>query len=181
MFTVKVLPQIITHCKAQVDAYNFGKRFTANGSKSQQLTGIIGQSVVMKLFGMDLIDGTSGFDNGVDLVFDDKKIDVKTMGRNTDVRVSYTNNFLKLQDYFSTQIYIFCSYNKIKFEVTICGWIDKNKFIKDRKFYPKGTIRTRFDKTTFTTFADLYEIDNQFLNDVNSIEDLKKQLKSFEL
>lgn len=176
MFTVSVEYSLIEHCKTVLAKHNFGKRFTANGTKEQQLTGIIGQSVVMDFFNKGFVDGSSGFDEGVDLVFNNKTIDVKTMGRTTSVKSGYTNNFLKLQDYFKTDIYIFCSYNKKKQVLTICGWISKEYFIQKRRFYPKGSIRTRLDGTTFNTFADLYEIDHTDLNNVNSITDLKKQL-----
>lgn len=179
MITIKVTEQVQSHCIDQVEKFNFGKRTDANGNKEQQLTGIIGQSVVMQLFGLDLVDGSTGFDDGVDLVFENKTIDVKTMGRNTDVRTSYTNNFVKLQDYFKTEIYIFCSFNKIKKEVTICGWIDKDTFVNKRNFYEKGSKRVRLDGTELTIFTDTYEIDNVDLNDVNSIEELKIQLRNF--
>ena len=179
MITLKVTDVILHHCKQQLEKHNFGKRFTANGTAVQQLTGIIGQSVVMSLFNQGLIDGNDGFDNGIDILYNNLKIDVKTMGRTTEVRLNYTNNFLKLQDYLATEIYIFCSYHKTKQEVTICGWIDKQNFIERRKFYPKGSIRKRFDQTSFTTFADLYEIDNNQLNAISSFKDLKMQLDNF--
>jgi len=178
MFKVKVNQDIIEYCKNQVDKYNFGKRSSANGNKEQQLTGIIGQSIVMNLFGLGYVNGEDGFDDGVDILYNNKKIDVKTMGRKSDVKQNYTNNFLKLQDHYSTEIYIFCSYHKTKEELTICGWIDKTDFINKRRYYPKGTERKRFDGTTFETFADLYEIDNKDLNQVNNIDELKQQLKS---
>ena len=178
MFKVKVNQDIIEYCKNQVDKYNFGKRSSANGNKEQQLTGIIGQSVVMNLFGLGNVNGEDGFDDGVDILYNNKKIDVKTMGRKSDVKQNYTNNFLKLQDHYSTEIYIFCSYHKTKEELTICGWIDNTDFINRRRYYPKGTERKRFDGTTFETFADLYEIDNKDLNQVNNIDELKQQLKS---
>ena len=176
MFKVKVSDELYQYCVTQVDKFNFGARYTANGNKEQQLTGIIGQSVVMNLFGLGYVNGKDGFDNGIDLVFNNKTIDVKTMGRTTEVRSNYTNNFLKLQDYFSTDIYIFCSYNKIAKDVTICGWITKNDFTLKRKFYPKGSMRYRLDGSSFTTFSDLFEIDIFDLQDVSSIEDLKKNL-----
>jgi hypothetical protein len=179
MIIVKVTENLEKHCVEQIERFNFGKRFTANGNKEQQLTGIIGQSVVMQMFGLDFVDGNIGFDDGVDLTFNDRTMDVKTMGRNTDVKTSYTNNFLKIQDYFKTQIYIFCSYNKIKKEVTVCGWIDKENFIAKRNYFEKGAIRKRFDGTEFIVFSDLYEIDNEHLNNVNSIEELKFQLLNF--
>jgi hypothetical protein len=179
MITIKVTEQLESYCIDQVEKFNFGKRFTANGNKEQQLTGIIGQGVVMQLFGLELPDGRKGCDDGVDLVFENKTIDVKTMGRNTDVKPTYTNNFIKLQDYFKTEIYIFCSYNKIKKEVTICGWIDKDNFVSKRNLFEKGSKRTRLDGTELIIFTDTYEIDNEHLNNANSIEELKAQLTNF--
>lgn len=176
MITVKVSEELFNHCSEQVSKYNFGQRYTANGNKEQQLTGLIGQSVVMNLFGLESVNGNDGFDDGVDMTYNGLTIDIKTMGRTTDVRSNYTNNFLKLQDYFNTNVYIFCSYNKIKKELTICGWTTKEDFILKRRFYPKGSVRTRFDGTTFTTFADLFEIDIQDLHDVKNIDDIKTEL-----
>ena len=176
MFIIKVEDNVLSHCNKLVENYNFGQRKEANGSKTQQFTGVIGQSVLMDLFGLGFVDGETGFDGGVDILFNNKRIDVKTMGRTTDVRPNYTNNFLKLQDYLDTEVYIFCSYHKTKKEVTVCGWISKEDFLKKRTYYPKGTVRTRFDNSTFTTFSDLYEIDNSNLNQVKSFEDLKQQL-----
>lgn len=176
MFTVKVSDELYEHCLKVANNHNFGNRYTANGSKEQQLTGIIGQSVVMNAFGFGTVDGNGGFDNGIDLIINSKKIDVKTMGRTTDVKPNFTNNFLKLQDYFETDIYIFCSYHKLKKEVTVCGWIDKATFSHKRLLFPKGSVRQRSDGTTFTTFADLYEIDMKYLNNVNSFDELKSQL-----
>ena len=65
MFTLKVEQQLIDYCQEQVLQYNFGKRKVANGSAEQQLTGIIGQSVLMQLFGLGKVDGKHGFDNGM--------------------------------------------------------------------------------------------------------------------
>jgi hypothetical protein len=176
MFKVKASDEIVKHCEKCLEVTNFGQRKEANGTRDQQLTGLIGQSVVMDLFECGYIDSSKGFDGGVDLEYMDFTIDVKTMGRNSEPEYSYTNNFLKLQDYFNTEIYIFCSYHKKKQEVTICGWIDKSEFKEKRRYCPKGTIRTRNDNTTFETLHDLYEIDNKDLNDVDSITDLKIQL-----
>ncbi len=176
MFTVNINNELIEYCQKLVKTTNFGNRYTANGNEEQQLTGIIGQSVIMDAFGLGYVMGKGGFDNGVDMIINSKKVDVKTMGRTTDVKRNYTNNFLKLQDYFETEVYIFCSYHKLKKEVTVCGWIEKSEFVDKRKLYPKGTTRTRNDGTTFTTFADLYEIDIIHLTDVSSFHDLKHQL-----
>lgn len=179
MINIKVDNVIIEHCQKQVEQHNFGQRREANGDKEKQLTGIIGQCVVMQLFNHGLIDGSTGFDGGVDIEFAGLKIDVKTMGRTTDAKKSYTNNFLKLQDHFETDAYIFCSLNKTSNELSICGWIDKQSFVNKRRYYPANTIRTRSNGTSFNTFADLYEIDNYQLNDIKDIVDLKNQLTQF--
>ena len=101
------------------------------------------------------------------------------MGRTTDVRSNYVNNFIGLQMKFNTDLYIFCSLNKNTEELTICGWIPKSEFVKKASFYPKGTIRRRSDGTTFSTFADLYEIQNTELYDVFSIQDLFNKIRNY--
>jgi len=181
MFKVQVTDEVLKHCLNQVEKYNLGKRKEANGNKDQQFIGIVGQCVLMQLFNCGLIDCSTGFDNGIDIEFENHKIDIKTMGRTTDVKINYTNNFIKFQDNYETTTYIFCSYNKINNELTICGWIDKQTFIQRRKYYEKGNERTRNDGTKFNLFADMYEIDNSNLFDVVSIEDLKKQLSTLQL
>lgn len=179
MFKLRVPERIINHCKNQVALYNFGQRSFANGSQDQQLTGIIGQCVLMELFGWPLIDGATGCDGGFDIVFKSLRIDVKTMGRTTDVRPYYVNNFLAVQFGFDNDLYIFCSLNKNKNELTVCGWLPKDKFTEKAKYYPKGTIRTRSDGTTFPTFADLYEIVNADLYDVDSFEDMVNSIQDY--
>jgi len=104
--------EIIEHCKKQISLFNFGQRDRGNGNKEQQLTGIISESVIRKSFGLDIIDGANGFDGGWDILFNGLKIDVKTMGRTTEVKYNYTNNFMKLQENHIADVYIFCSYNK---------------------------------------------------------------------
>ena len=42
MFKIQVPNSIIDHCKELIKKYNFGKRYTANGTPEQQLIGIIG-------------------------------------------------------------------------------------------------------------------------------------------
>ena len=92
---VKIKEDIKKHCWDQVNKYNFGKRDRYNGNKEQQYTGIVGESVIRDMFDMNYVDGKSGFDGGFDLRYEGKTYDVKTMGREVDVKDSYTNNFLK--------------------------------------------------------------------------------------
>jgi hypothetical protein len=177
MFSIKVRPEIIQHCQQQIKRYNFGQRCVANGTPDQQLTGIIGQTVIMEQFDLGFIDGSTGFDGGVDIVYEGIKMDVKTMGRTTDVRKDYVNNFIALQINFDNDVYVFCSFNKTKNELTVCGWTTKADFLKKAHFFPKGSTRTRSYGTTFETFADLYEIANKDLVNVDSINELKACLR----
>lgn len=181
MINIKVPKKLIEYCQNQIETYNFGQRSDFNGDKEQQLTGVIGQSVVMHYFDLGFVKGETGFDDGVDIVYSGVKIDVKTMGRKTNVKPYYTNNFVALQDKFNPDAYIFCSYHKTLEEITICGWVSKEQFHLKRKHYPKGTKRTRSDGTEFESGSDLYEIDMIDINDVSDFNDLKTQLKQYSL
>ena len=73
---------------------------------------------------------------------------------------------------FMISNYLFCSYHKKDKVLTVCGWIDKKGFKDKAKFYKEGEVRTRSNGTDFITKADLYEIENKDLNDVNDYKDL---------
>jgi len=181
MFDIVVPDHIKKHCAQQIERYNFGKRGYADGTREQQFVGILGQSVIMELFGLGLINGATGFDSGTDFTFNDTIIDVKTMTRTTEVRDYYVNNFMAVQLKYNTDIYIFCSYNTTISLLTVCGCISKSEFMKKASFFNKGADRFRSDGSSFKTFADLYEIGNNNLHTCNSIEDLKAQIiHSFE-
>lgn len=171
---------IIKHCVDQIKQYNFGKRGIADGNKRQQLVGLIGQTVVSELLQQPWVDGSSGFDNGHDLLYNGKKIDVKTMERKSSyLPPHYANNFMASQFKFDCDAYIFTSLNSKKnTKLTIAGWVTKEEFKKKAKFFPRGMTRERDDGTHFSTKADLYEIYMKDLRDVNSIHDLIKQLNN---
>ena len=78
------------------------------------MTGIIGQCTVQTLFHVDVITGEEGFDHGEDLNYNGLSIDVKTMGRTTDVKDYYVNNFIALQKDYPTDAFIFVVILKIK-------------------------------------------------------------------
>ena len=59
------------------------------------------------MFQVELITGNEGFDNGVDLEYSGLSIDVKTMGRTTDVKDYYVNNFIALQKKTTRQMYLY--------------------------------------------------------------------------
>ena len=181
MFDVKVSTEIKLHCQTLLQDHNFGNRGVADGNKSEQLTGLIGQNVMHMKFDLPLMDGKGGFDDGEDINFNNLRIDIKTMGRNVSVKPFYVHNFIGLQKNYNTDVYIFCSFNKKSDVLTVCGWVTKEQHRNRANFFPKGTTRKRTDGTTFKTKADLYEIRNDELNDVANFEDLKQQLNQLQL
>ena len=176
MFKVQIKQSIIDHCRKQIQKYNFGKRHSGNGSKSEQYVGIVGQSVVSDMFNQPLIDGSTGSDGGEDLNYHNLIIDVKTMIRTTDVKSDYVSNFVAFQKEFNTDVYIFTSCNKIKKEITIVGWIDKQSLLLKSELFKKGSLRHRSNNTSFKLRNDMYEIQNNKLYEVDNIEQLKRQL-----
>jgi hypothetical protein len=151
-----------------VNQHNIGNRFEFNGSKEQQFVGLIGEIMVKRLFGFDH-QFKNGFDGGFDFEYKGLKIDVKTMGRTVDVRDYFVNNFVVHQIKYNCDIYIFCSLNKQKNELTICGYIGKKELLKVATLIKKGTIRTLKDGTTFPLKTSNFEIKN---TDLKNIENL---------
>lgn len=179
MFKFIIEADVLVHAKEQVSRVNFGRRSFGNGTSEQQLTGIAAQCAMQKAFGLPLVHAGNECDGGVDFQYAGLTLDVKTMGRTTDVRPNYVNNFVAVQISLATDVLIFCSLHKVKQELTVCGWLPKHLFIQRAAFFPKGSTRARSDGTTFQTFADLYEIPNNRLNDVESLDDLQDQLQHF--
>lgn len=152
--------------------YNFGQRGLADGNETEQLTGMIGQTVMADLLNMDRPTGEGGFDEGVDFIINDKSVDVKTMTRTTDMRDYYVHNFIGYQRDYEVDYYIFLSYNKVNRGLTVCGYVDKDTFFERADFYPKGSKRYRSNGSFFYSKAPLYEIKQTDLFEVNNVEEL---------
>ena len=98
------------------------------------------------------------------------------MGRTTDVRDYYVNNFIGLQKDYPTDAFIFTSLNINKNELTVVGIISKIKLLEKANFYKKGSLRRRSNGTSFRTKADLYEIKNNQLTDIKNYKDMLNKL-----
>ena len=147
---------------------NIGNRGKADGNKSEQYVGLLGETVVKNYLGVDNTF-SSGFDGGYDLHYNGMKIDVKTMGRTVNPKPYYVNNFIAYQSDFKCDAYIFCSINKKTSELTICGWVTKDELLDLACLYEEGAIRTRSDGTTFKMKAPTYEIKNSMLKSIETI------------
>lgn len=178
MFTIPVNQGLIEYSKYLLRRADFGEgAMWRKGNPEEQLTGLIGESVIRNIFNKPLISPEDGCDEGFDLTINDYTYDVKTMGRIIDPRLEFVNNLIKDQVSRKTDRYIFCSLNKTTFNLTICGWIEKPIFLAKAKLYKKNERRYRTDGTFFETKADLLELENYDLNTSESLEAFKQQLE----
>ena len=142
MNLAKIPKELKVKCWDFLKKNNLGNRLEANGNKEQQFVGLIGEIMVVNLFGLEY-KFSQGFDGGFDFIYKGKRIDVKTMGRTVDPKPYFVNNFIAFQKDFNCDYYIFTSLNKKTNELTICGYLSKEDLLKKSTLYKKGTKRTR--------------------------------------
>jgi len=173
MLDLKLTDEIRQYAYNQVKTHNFGQRSSGfNGNFERQYTGIVGECIVYKALNKELPQ----YDSGSlieDIVINNKKIDIKSMARNVDMKDFYVHNFVGYQKDSANDILLGVSINKKTGVAQICGWLPKEVFLKKAKFFEKGSVRTRADGSTFKTMAPLYELENNKLNPINSKEDLE--------
>jgi hypothetical protein len=156
---LKIPKELKVKCWNFLKKNNLGNRLEANGNKEQQFVGLIGEIMVVNLFGLEY-KFSQGFDGGFDFIYKGKRIDVKTMGRTVEPKPYFVNNFIAFQKDFNCDYYIFTSLNKKTNELTICGYLSKEDLLKKSTLYKKGTKRTRTNGTSFILKTDTYEIEN---------------------
>lgn len=181
-FSVNVPQAVIDASKQFVANNNLGMRNdNSNGTKDQQLVGVIGQNMMAQALGRPMMKPSTGHDGGIDFVINGVTIDIKTMGRTRTPKLDYVNNLIASQTRFDVDGYVFASFNKETNKLTICGWIPKVTFLFFAKFNEKGTIRTRKDNTTFELKADTYEIENEdLIYKIYSWHDLIKSISQYD-
>lgn len=170
MFDTRITPEQREYAYRLCKKTNFGHRGKFDGNFERQYTGILGEVVMADCMGFDRPDGKGGFDNGIDFVILDKNIDLKTMGRTTEVRLYYVNNLIASQTAYQTDYYLFSSINKLTKVMTVIGYIKKENL--DKYLKEEGVERTRSDQTTFNTKTAMYEIPNKDLIQVRSWNDV---------
>ena len=161
MFDIPITKEQKEYTWKLVKSCNFGNRGKFDGDLERQYTGILGQTVMADGLKEKRPDGTEGFDNGIDFVIMGKNVDLKTMGRTTEVRPSYVNNLVASQCKYATQFYVFSSINKKTNKITFIGVLPKKNL--EKYFLKEGTERTRHDRTKFKIKTDMYEIPNKDL------------------
>lgn len=176
VINIRVTGEQKRFAQALVKKHNFGNRGIADGNAEEQYVGILGQTVFADALHLARPTGTSGFDGGVDFLLNDKRVDVKTMGRNYPMKNHYVHNFIGFQKDYQVDYYIFCSFNKRSEILTLCGYVSKTEFFEKSIFYKKGTVRYRDDGTSFKTKTDHYEIEQRNLNSLHRIKDITTQI-----
>jgi len=177
MFDIDVSEDVYEFARCLVAKHNLGHRGRVDGGQEQQLTGLIGQTVIHDLFSVQRPRFGASADSGVDFVFAGLRLDVKTTGRNVRPQPHYVSSLFQVQARSFSQVLLFCSLNKPQRVLTVCGWISKDEFLKSATLYPRGTQRERVDGTSFVTKASQYEIENRHLHSPASGAELKAALK----
>jgi len=151
---------------------NFGHRSRGfNGNYEKQYTGLIGELTLHRVLGLTKPKYTSGRLDS-DILINNKKVDIKSMARNVYMQDHYVHNFVAYQKDMPSDILLFISINKKSGVVQICGWLEKEKFLNEASFFDQGDKRERDDGTSFVLRAPLYEIEQNKLNKLNSVDDL---------
>ena len=78
----------------KLQTVDLGKRGVADGSKQDQLTGMIGEIMIKQMFKVEH-KWDEGFDGGYDMKLGDIKFDIKTMARSVDPQPDYVFNILE--------------------------------------------------------------------------------------
>jgi hypothetical protein len=151
---------------------NIANRGEFDGNKENQLVGLIGEYEVHNLLLGYYPEFKNSFDGGIDIIYKNKSIDVKTMGRTVDAKLSYINNFVSSQIKYDCDILVFVSINKKQNTFQICGYINKEDLEIESMFYEKGEKRYRDDGTFFILKTDTYEIYNYNLIDTQYINEI---------
>jgi len=172
VFDIAVTDEVVAHAVAAVGEGKFGNRGIADGNRVQQITGLIGQTVVHDLFRVPRPKDRGRADGGVDFVLDGMSVDVKTMGRVVRPLPNYVNNFSGLQLRRPAEAFVFCSLNRQNRVLTVCGWTTLIDLLECAKLNPAGSTCRRANGSTFVAKANLYQISNLALYPSPTFDDL---------
>lgn len=172
---IAVPDALIISIREYLKDHNLGNRGVEDGSPRKQEVGLIGELIVHHYLHnkyLNLSEKLDGFDGGYDILFKDKKIDVKTMERKSYVRPNFVNNFYIMQEGHDAEIIVFCSYHNMDNIIEICGWLPKSELHTRGIFYAAGTKRNRTDGSSFTFRQDNYEVEVKDLDDIDTLKNL---------
>jgi len=142
-----------------------GHRGIFDGNKNQQFTGMLAETMVCDYLGA-LRPANEGFDGGFDLIWNDKKYDVKCEIRKGWFKpMQYVHNLVGSQLGYQAEGFIFVNHSWKEDGFELCGFIDKKDFIQHAFHYEQGSRRQRTDGSMMEVNAPggLYEITQKWL------------------
>lgn len=83
MITLPIKRELYDYSKKLVEENNFGQRGKDDGSPKEQFIGILSENMVRQYLELPLIE-PKGFDGGYDIMYKEKKADIKSMNRTVD-------------------------------------------------------------------------------------------------
>lgn len=182
MITFNVPDMVIRQSVMVCDRTNFGKRGVDDGTKEQQLHGIIAQNCMALAFGFPFVKPSDTWDGGFDFRISDQKIDIKSVTRTVQAKPEYECFVVTEQLRYDVQVYLFTSYNKRANQLTICGWLPKDIFMQRSRAIKRGDVIQRDDGTSFVCRLEARHIYYYQLNGIaTSLEELREDLELFAL
>lgn len=149
---------------------NIAQRGRFDGNKENQLIGLIGETEFYNLLFNEYPIFKNGFDNGIDILYENLTIDVKTVARNVECKEHYVNNFLECQLNYNCDIIVFVSVNKKENYFQVCGYLPKKEIKTKGEYFKKGDIRKRDNGTSLTIKENMYEISNKNIYKFNKLK-----------
>lgn len=183
MFSVTVPDLVIRESMRVCNQVNFGSRgFDSDGTKEQQLNGIIAQNSIALAFGFPFVTISNTWDGGYDFVLKGQKFDVKTMTRRVDPQMDYEMQVVTSQLRYDVNAYLFTSYNTRNNSLTVCGWLTKDVFLNRARVFKRGDVVTRGDGTQFVCRLNTHQVYLHQLNHLaKSFDELRDDLEIYAL
>lgn len=156
MQEIKFNKSMIAEAKEWADDLGSIKNSITKGGGNY--AGRLGELALAKHLSVSELQDNSGYD----IIFNDKKIEVKTKRRATRPKNSYTVNVAKTSRHQKPDYYAFLSleyadrdsggnYSDLQ-HIWLCGYKSQADFFDVAEFWPKGTL----DPPYFKTHTDMY-------------------------
>ena len=172
---VKVTDTIKEHANLITQNKNFGNRRAGfNGTRDQQMTGIIGELIIYKV--LDLPFPTYETYTPTDIEINGSKIDVKTRrSASSFMRPGWVHNLTKFQIDHLVPYVLFNNYNAAESTMEIDGWLSKQTIIEnmDKWLKRQGGSSMRDDGTILRMKTNNIEIPTEAVIKINSVEDIR--------
>lgn len=182
MITVQVPELVLRESMRVCNQVNMGRRGFDDGTKTQQLHGVIAQNSMALAFGFPFVSISDTWDGGFDFKIGSEKIDVKNVSRVNEPKPNYEARVITDQLRYDVQIYLFTSYNYKANKLTICGWLPKDLFLQRSRQYKRGDVIKQDNGASFVCRLNTHQIYYYKLNKLaDSLDQLKEDIEIFSL